>query len=278
VAFPTQTTTYNVVVIDGNDCRDTAEVTVEVLPLPVANIQGPDFSCRFQTVQLLASGGSQVLWEDGSTNFTRVVGIDTTDAEFVLQVVSVEGCIGQPDTLRVRVDANPPVAAFRTVRDTIAVENPLQVVNSSTNALSYAWTYGRAGASSTEQAPVLVFSELGVQSIRLVATNAEGCRDTLTASVLVISDFVSVPNVFTPNGDGFNDFFAPYTGGLLGSYRMHIFDRWGKRVWFTDASQPWDGTTPTGELAAAGVYFYNIEARLPDGKVIVREGHVTLVR
>lgn len=72
-----------------------------------------------------------------------------------------------------------------------------------------------------------------------------------------------VPNVFSPNGDGHNDYFK--LGGLENWDRveMQIFNRWGEEVYSTKnaISEAWDGTNKaSGSLLADGVYFYIIRS------------------
>ncbi len=69
---------------------------------------------------------------------------------------------------------------------------------------------------------------------------------------------VDVPNVITPNGDGFNDVFKPQLEGDFLSLEMEIFDRWGKRVYRQESKESlsWDATN-----VSDGVYFCVIEFR-----------------
>jgi gliding motility-associated-like protein len=62
-----------------------------------------------------------------------------------------------------------------------------------------------------------------------------------------------IPNVFSPNGDGVNDFFAVELRGH-GFYHIQIFNRWGQQVYESnDPEKPWDGRF-NGTLLAEGVY------------------------
>jgi gliding motility-associated-like protein len=85
-----------------------------------------------------------------------------------------------------------------------------------------------------------------------------------------------ITNVFTPNGDGFNDLFAPNSSQLAG-WQIQVFDRWGKRVFNGSENQPWDGKTNNG-TAQTGVYVYVLKAVDATGQRIERRGSVTLVR
>lgn len=69
---------------------------------------------------------------------------------------------------------------------------------------------------------------------------------------------VTVPNVITPNGDGFNDAFVPQLEGDFVSLEMEIYNRWGKRVYAQAGTQElsWDAVG-----LPDGVYYCAIEYR-----------------
>ena len=69
---------------------------------------------------------------------------------------------------------------------------------------------------------------------------------------------ITLSNVITPNGDGFNDVFEPQLEGDFLSMEMEIFDRWGKRVYRQESKESlsWDAAN-----VSAGVYFCAIEFR-----------------
>ena len=83
---------------------------------------------------------------------------------------------------------------------------------------------------------------------------------------LVVNDEtinVWLPNTFTPDGDGLNDFFGPI-GVNLGTnpYKMYIYNRWGELIYKTDdaVANPWDGrANGKTEIVANDVYVYLIE-------------------
>ncbi len=68
----------------------------------------------------------------------------------------------------------------------------------------------------------------------------------------------SLPNVFSPNGDGINDIYKPLRTSYVESVDMRIFNRWGLEVFKTsDPDINWDGKiTGTNKLVSPGVYYY----------------------
>ena len=85
-----------------------------------------------------------------------------------------------------------------------------------------------------------------------------------------------IPNVFTPNGDGFNDLFAfkNHEGWELETY---IRNRWGKLVYEGKNDRWWDGTI-NGQPASEGVYYYSVIARNHFGQHETFNGVVMLLR
>ncbi len=86
------------------------------------------------------------------------------------------------------------------------------------------------------------------------------------------------PDVFTPNNDGFNDYFEVQTHWIL-NYQLSIYNRWGRLIFTSDdPSKQWDGNDPLGIPAACGTYFYVIEAMGKDFQKHSQNGTVTLLR
>jgi gliding motility-associated-like protein len=103
-----------------------------------------------------------------------------------------------------------------------------------------------------------------------------------TDSITVSNDcYMNLPNVFTPNGDGVNDYFFPrqlLTRGLT-SFSMNIYNRWGQLIFETTSldGRGWDGKfndVPQPE----GAYVYIIDATFKDGQKEHHQGNVTLLR
>jgi len=94
---------------------------------------------------------------------------------------------------------------------------------------------------------------------------------------------VYVPNAFSPNDDGRNDFFFPQAEPFVQVEDFQVFDRWGNRMFvavnpgINDPTAGWDGRV-RGKEAQTGVYVYFLSVRYPDGETEVLEGDVTLLR
>lgn len=116
-------------------------------------------------------------------------------------------------------------------------------------------------------------------------TTLGGCISEDEKLVIVQSeDLIFVPNIFSPNGDGHNDFLEfSLAPGVTTIDRISIYDRWGNVVFSRNnllAGDPagyWDGTF-NGSKVNPGVFIYLIEYRLITGEKLTVKGGVTLLR
>jgi gliding motility-associated-like protein len=104
-----------------------------------------------------------------------------------------------------------------------------------------------------------------------------GASRSYTITVRPLDKDVFVPNVFSPNGDGKNDFLMVY-GNYISRIDMRIFNQWGEQVVrITDKTKGWDGKHQ-GKPQPVGVYVYALEVIMTDGRTIKLKGSITLVR
>mgnify|MGYP000297440616 FL=1 len=125
----------------------------------------------------------------------------------------------------------------------------------------------------------IAFSQGGPQQIGLVITDNLGCIDTALITIFVSDPDIWVPNVFTPNGDGYNDIVTlPYPS--FKSYDIQILNRWGNLV-FELKDQTgiavWDGYDFNGQLHTDGVFFYRLRGEMLGGTLIDKHGFIHLV-
>ena len=95
-------------------------------------------------------------------------------------------------------------------------------------------------------------------------------------TVIAPADSLVMPNVFTPNGDGSNDFISFEVFGT-NCFRAIIYDRWGVTVFESnDPLTKWYGTDEAGRPLSDGVYFYVVEYCPPNKPVKVLKGFIHL--
>ncbi len=191
--------------------------------------------------------------------------------------------------------AQQPVAQFTASPSSGVTPLDVTLQNQSSNATSYAWFVNEIGGfdsaqppASTAENPVLTLNETGVYEITLVAFNDLGCSDTTVQTVHVLEQLqVVIPNVFTPNNDGVNDWFG-ITSNVEADASIVILNRWGNVVFEKEfvttpnVFEPlWDGTstgsvtTPGSGEAVDGVYFYRVRVGDEEWSESF-SGHITL--
>ena len=163
------------------------------------------------------------------------------------------------------------------------------LIDQSENAVSYQWYlyyYDEDSTmivdSSTEVSPAFTIEETGDYGIILTTTSAEGCTSTKDWKGFHVdaASSLDIPNVFTPNGDGVNDYFQVKAVSME-TFNGVILDRWGRKIFeWTNCKEEtagWDGTNGSSK-AAPGVYFYIIKAVGKDEVTYDESGTLYLFR
>ncbi|MCO6461942.1 MAG: choice-of-anchor L domain-containing protein [Saprospiraceae bacterium] len=119
----------------------------------------------------------------------------------------------------------------------------------------------------------------------VVVTDNQGCQDSISVRVVIRRDIkIFVPNVFTPNGDGVNDFVTVFTDHHIKKIdNLKIFTRWGELVFEKSDLLPnieaegWDGKF-RGQKMNPAVFAWVAEINIPGEGVRIFKGDVTLIR
>ena len=133
---------------------------------------------------------------------------------------------------------------------------------------------------------VILWEKQGIGKLSVYEETETNCLGKLAnIEILVIenepnNDFVinlSIPNVFTPNGDNKNDYFTIKTDNTPENYTILIKNRWGRKVFEAhDITNNWDGTVHS-EYCSEGIYYYIIQYQ-NQGKREQKNGFVHLYR
>lgn len=139
---------------------------------------------------------------------------------------------------------------------------------------SYQWTPSTGLSCDTCPNPVLTATGQSLMYF-VVITDTNGCYGTDSVNVKFVSceDAMHVPNVFTPNGDGYNDeLYVEHP--CPENFIIVIYNRWGQEVFKTsNPVEKWDGRTSNSEFVPAGTYYWILVSR---GKS--QKGFVHLLR
>lgn len=125
------------------------------------------------------------------------------------------------------------------------------------------------------------FADVPASSYPLVITDAENCKDTSWVDVVPIKCPPIIPEeVFTPNGDGFNDVFRISNIDFYPRNKVYIFDRWGQRVYHQEGytnADGWDAKY-VGTNLPVSTYYYVIELEFEKQEMQVFRGPVSILR
>lgn len=137
--------------------------------------------------------------------------------------------------------------------------------------------------NDTKREPTRFVKESGLYWVQ--AVNA--CGDMRDSINVVFHNCYQqfVPNVFSPNGDGANDFLQIYPSfDVLKINKFDIFDRWGNRVFSARdfnpdaaASFAWNGAFG-GRILSPDVFIYYLEIETKNKEVLTQKGDITLIR
>ena len=189
------------------------------------------------------------------------------DVTYNLQVTDSFGCVSESSFLYESIH----VKADYTL-DPVKGEAPLEVVitDKSIRASTYLWEFGdnKDSISDLANPPPHIYYKPGEYTLKLTVESDMHCIDSLRSEKIIVDPSnLDIPNVFTPDGDGLNDYFV-VVGPSLRQINVQIFSRSGLRVYSFDGEgeslrnwKGWDGNiNNSSRKATPGVYFYIIMA------------------
>lgn len=132
------------------------------------------------------------------------------------------------------------------------------------------------GNKSQLHHPIHQYFTSGLLSPKVVLTDSLSCVYEQSLSIYIRALDYQIPNVFTPNGDGVNDYFNVSGKGIEYS-RLKIFNRWGEIIYQSEQAA-WDGRTVGGKAADDGTYFYLIQFKQKGNQEKSIRGSVQLIQ
>ncbi|MEW6467466.1 MAG: gliding motility-associated C-terminal domain-containing protein [Bacteroidota bacterium] len=290
--------TYTVVVTDANGCTITPTVVIGQ-PAAVQN-SFPN------VVNVLCNGGSNgsatAQGSGGTGPYTYVwntsppqsgaTATGLSAGNYVVTVTDANNCITF-DT--VSITQPPPPQDTLQITSRFCEGDSAAVLHApwAPGFTNYQWyfdTLAIAGANSDSLQ--IIPSQIGFYSVTWMYN---GCIHF--TSILVVSTptpyFLpdKTANIFTPNADGKNDIFYPYTDAFYTSsdieyyakeFSIKVYDRWGKLVYESNDYKPqWDGKYDGGKDAAEGTYYWiasYVSRCEPNKAPVIQTGFVHLMR
>ncbi len=260
---------------------DTFELISNNITPELDFIANRDSICEGDTILFTPSyteGVAEITWTFGSGSTTLPAGaqthrFDTSGTITITAVASFPNC---PD-----VSVSHDVNVFSYPRVDIGPDTTVclngQAILLSNHAhkpftdFSYQWGNGSHDQQIAARHP---------GTYVLTVTSGRNCA-TVDSVEISKSCYLDVPNAFTPNGDGVNDYFVPrqLLGKELSKFSMQVFDRWGQLVFKTETlnGRGWDGTL-NGKEMGGGVFVYLVEAEFENNTMEQHQGNITLVK
>ncbi len=257
----------------SSDCGvESATIGVNIVPQPsVSILPGSPLLCdTLSVVTLSVFSNSSYTWNTGST----AASIQVNQPGVYYALISNE-CGASSSSVTV---ANAAVVPLFTA-NIVSGNAPLAVnfTNLTSGSNTYTWNYGNGNTANSVNG-YQIFST-GIYTVSLTADNGI-CRGTYTLEIKADWAFGPVPELFTPNNDGKNDFFEIKGISNYPQNKLSIYNRWGNLVYSIKGyNNQWDGhpnvTTITGNgKLPVGTYYVILE--LGDKDNTVYKGFVEL--
>jgi gliding motility-associated-like protein len=269
------------------DLSNTVTITVSEAAKPTLTAGGATSFCAGGRVVLNASAATSYVWYKNGTVITGATTQSYTATEagrYVVITTNTDNCKSDSSAAVTVLVNDPPAAPASISGDTLVIARYpyTYTATPSAGATSYIWTLpsGWSGTSTTNSINATSGTNSGTISVIAVAN---GCNSPATTlNVRVKYDNVTIPDVITPNGDGFNDRWVILRPNGM-KVSVTIFNRWGQQVYKNaDYRNDWNGTGTGGFLGnnlPNGTYFFVVELSGAgiNGKD-VKKGSLTLKR
>ena len=294
--------TYTVTLIayGAGGCNDTVIHQNIIIILNIVNLTSSFTSdtvgCIPFTVSFTntSSNGTSYLWNFGDGNTSTSFNPShtyTTTGTFMVTLYTYNsspcGLLADSSIIHIVVDSSvSPKSSFAA--QSIIGCSPVIVTfsNTSSNGTSYLWNFGDGDTSNAKNPThTFYYGSSGTYTITLITYNNTGkCNnppDTMTLVDYITVDTCNlyIPNIFSPNGDGKNDFYDVIAEGYT-LYHLVIYDRWGLKMFESnDKNILWNGRVfNTGGEAPDGTYYYIFSATDYNSKYYSSHGYLTLIR
>lgn len=246
------------------------------------------YGCKIDTISLNYQVANLV-------NYWQWI-IDSSESSNVLDPEVFENIFGQKtvrhivsngfcsDTSTQIINLDNTLKAIFQAPDAVCPKDVLTFTNNTVgNVISWNWDFGDGTYSTVKDPPPHLFPDTWAgktYQVTLAVENNRGCFDSQDEGITKLqSCYITVPNAFTPNGDGKNDFLYPLNAFTANNLEFRVFNRYGQLVFETkDWTRKWDGTVD-GRPQPTGTYVWTL--RYTDGssgKAFSSRGTSVLIR
>jgi gliding motility-associated-like protein len=245
------------------------------------------YGCTKDTIALnyVPAGANQWQWNMdssfASTSLSPTVVVNNFEPKYIQHIVSNGTC---SDTIIEVVNLDNLLKSGFQAPTEICPKDLVTFKNASVGKInSWNWNFGDGTSSSMENPDAHRFPDSGTETVyhvSLVVENNIGCYDTSFATLTKMqSCYITVPNAFTPNGDGKNDYLYPLNAYNTTTLDFKVYNRVGQLVFETrDWTKKWDGTI-NGHAQGTDTYIWTLNyTDGSTGKKIFLKGTTVLIR
>lgn len=252
--------TVSLITISNYGCLDTAIMGVLVDPLPNAQIisSGSLSFCCGGSVSLSALAGLNYSWSTTATTQAIVVNNCLASGNYTLNVTNPATLCTNSSSVSVVISPLPVANAGNDT--TISLGSPITL--NGQGGIAYLWTPA-ASVSNPAIANPVVNPEV-TTIFGLTATDINGCVDTDSINIYVITDFniTSITNLLTANGDGFNDKWIVKDIEYYPGTEAIVVNREGQQVFYSSSyDNSWEGLNKSGKPLPDGTYYYFLKLK-----------------
>lgn len=273
---PQVSTTYTVSVANQYGCIGKDSAVVLVTDTVIATAYSDTTICAGRPLTLQATGAVYYRWypQELYSNHTIASPMVAPLQPTTYYVNSFIGSCFDTDSVQVLVN---PLPVIQTNEPVTINQGESTILNVIGNAENYFWypviNLDNQYSATTSAAP------LQTTTYYVLGVDANGCIDKDSTIVYVTKIHeLYVPNAFSPNGDGINDWFQFYTKGIKNIRSVAIYNRWGEQIFYNEGEKPyWDGTYK-GKPLSSDVFVYVITADTYEDTTILKKGNITLLR
>jgi gliding motility-associated-like protein len=246
------------------------------------------FGCKYDTISLNYLADHEVnQWQWNIDSSVQSALLDPSIVYSIYGLKNIQHIVSNgfcSDTASQVVNLNNTLQAAFQAPNEVCPKDVVNFTNVSIgNIISWNWNFGD-GTNSNQQTPQAHLYQNTwagkTYAVSLIVRNNLGCYDTLTKQITKLqSCYLAVPNAFTPNGDGKNDYLYPLNAFSATNLEFKVFNRYGQLVFETrDWTNKWDGTI-NGKLQPAGTYVWTLRyTDAASGKDFFMKGTSILIR
>lgn len=275
---------YYVTGTDANNCVNKDSVRVSIKFRTDINIGPGGEICVGDTFRLHSSGAETYEWYPPETiDSPRIASPLATPRNTTTYIVSAKEGTCDVDTQYITVQVHSLPLFSAGPDETIALGQAVNLKPTKQGISRIEWK------GDTTLSCFDCFDPLAkpyyTHTYYATAYNEFGCSitDSVTVFVRCNGSLVFIPNSFTPNQDGKNDYFYPRGEGLERVSSFRVFNRWGQMVFermnfqLNDERAGWDGRF-NGQLLPPDVYVYTMQVTCSTGEVLKWKGDVTILK